>query len=122
MLAGLHKRADVQAEFPRLDAGDLGRFLDWAAIAEDPDLALSSDLRPAPRPLGAPVGAAVAPWGVNVVGYFRSELGMGEAARQVISALDAAGVPVLPIPAARFRRTGRDTPSLSWNPGTRPFR
>ena len=38
-----------------------------------------------------------APWGVNVVGYFRSELGMGEAARQVVAALDAKRIPSLPI-------------------------
>ena len=36
-------------------------------------------------------------WGVNVVGYFRSELGTGEAARQVVSALDARGIPLLPV-------------------------
>ncbi len=36
-------------------------------------------------------------WGVNVVGYFRSELGTGEAARQVVSGLDAVGIPVLPV-------------------------
>lgn len=37
------------------------------------------------------------PLGVNVVGYFRSELGTGEAARQVVSALDAVDIPVMPI-------------------------
>ncbi len=37
------------------------------------------------------------PWGVNVVGYFRSELGTGEAARQVVGALDARRIPVMPI-------------------------
>jgi glycosyltransferase involved in cell wall biosynthesis len=40
------------------------------------------------------------PWGVNVVGYFRSELGVGEAARQAVSALDAAGVPIMPVRSA----------------------
>ncbi len=38
-----------------------------------------------------------APFGVNVVGYFRSEVGTGEAARQVVGALDAGKIPVLPI-------------------------
>ena len=37
------------------------------------------------------------PWGVNVVGYFRSELGTGEAARQMVRALDSTGTPVLPV-------------------------
>lgn len=35
--------------------------------------------------------------GVNVVGYLRAESGVGEAARAVVSALDAVGVPVLPV-------------------------
>jgi len=37
------------------------------------------------------------PWGVNVAGYLASDLGIGEAARQVILALDAHEVPVAPI-------------------------
>ncbi len=36
-------------------------------------------------------------WGVNVVGYFRSELGVGEAARQVVGALETVGMPLLPL-------------------------
>jgi glycosyltransferase involved in cell wall biosynthesis/2-polyprenyl-3-methyl-5-hydroxy-6-metoxy-1,4-benzoquinol methylase len=36
-------------------------------------------------------------WGVNVAGFFRSELGLGEAARLVISGLDVAHVPALPV-------------------------
>jgi glycosyltransferase involved in cell wall biosynthesis len=37
------------------------------------------------------------PAGVNVAGFLQSELGIGEAARGLIDALDAARVPVLPI-------------------------
>jgi glycosyltransferase involved in cell wall biosynthesis/SAM-dependent methyltransferase len=40
-------------------------------------------------------GAAVD--GLNVVGYLNAELGVGEVARQAIGALDAAGIPVIPI-------------------------
>jgi len=36
-------------------------------------------------------------WGVNVAGYLEAELGIGEAARQLITALDAREVPVAPI-------------------------
>ncbi len=36
-------------------------------------------------------------FGVNVIGYLRSVLGVGEIARGVIAALDAAGIPVLPV-------------------------
>lgn len=37
------------------------------------------------------------PFGTNVVGYLEAELGVAEVARQVISALDSAAVPMLPI-------------------------
>ena len=43
----------------------------------------------------APLSQAA--FGVNVVGYFRSEVGTGEAARRLVGALDAAEIPVLPI-------------------------
>ena len=36
------------------------------------------------------------PSGVNVIGQFRSESGIGEAARAVVAALDAVDIPVLP--------------------------
>ncbi|HET6509490.1 MAG TPA: glycosyltransferase [Baekduia sp.] len=35
--------------------------------------------------------------GVNVVGYLTAELGVGEVARQAIGALDAVGVPTIPV-------------------------
>ena len=38
--------------------------------------------------------------GVNVAGYFQSEVGVGEAARRVVRALDAAHVPLLPVQGA----------------------
>src|SRR5439155_16163787 len=46
--------------------------------------------------------------GVNVVGYFASELGVGEAARQLVRGLDAVGVPVLPLrgPTTPLSRQG----------------
>jgi glycosyltransferase involved in cell wall biosynthesis len=37
------------------------------------------------------------PWGVNVAGFLQSELGIGEAGRGLISGLDAARIPVLPL-------------------------
>jgi glycosyltransferase involved in cell wall biosynthesis len=37
--------------------------------------------------------ASARPFGVNVAGYFQSEKGVGEAARAMIRALDAAGIP-----------------------------
>ncbi|MET0602641.1 MAG: methyltransferase domain-containing protein [Baekduia sp.] len=43
---------------------------------------------------GSSDGAAID--GLNVVGYLNAELGVGEVARQAISALDAVGIPVMP--------------------------
>jgi len=37
------------------------------------------------------------PWGVNVAGWLTSSLGLGEAARSVVRALDAQRVPVMPV-------------------------
>ena len=34
---------------------------------------------------------------MNVAGHLRGELGLGEAARLVVAALDAAGIPALPV-------------------------
>ncbi len=49
------------------------------------------DTPPPPRP------ARRHPWGVNVAGFMRAELGIGEAARQALAALDEAGIPALPV-------------------------
>ena len=124
------RRADLQAVFADLEGDSRPAFLDWARqsavrefdlpesvipAAEPPpvptpephsDSAGASGPSPAPPP--APARAVVdpddtvpaRPEGVNVIGYFRSELGVGEAARQAVSALDAAGVPLLPMHGA----------------------
>jgi glycosyltransferase involved in cell wall biosynthesis len=105
-------RDDLREAFPDLAGGDLERLLHWLHTEgarefpvlshlpgyEAPRMALRDLLGPPPPPV--PPTAPEPPWGVNVVGYFRSELGTGEAARQVVSALDAAGVPLLPLHGA----------------------
>lgn len=124
ILAHLHeRRADVREAYPDLSGGGSVGLLEWAqqhGTKEVPLLAFAmgaSAGKPQPA-LKAPPAAPAAfgsseevprpgegsvsplhddPWGVNVVGYFRSELGTGEAARQVVAALDSGGVPVLPI-------------------------
>jgi Glycosyl transferases group 1 len=110
------QRADVRGAYPELAGADRDGLLRWAkeyGQQEIPALARTLMPTPEPRPIAdpgfgdAPMAAFVPggslvplrdrPWGVNVVGYFRSELGTGEAARQVVSALDTKGIPVLPI-------------------------
>lgn len=102
LLAHLYgTRVDLQNAFPDLSGPDLGRLLSWTrndGRAEVPALASLS----LPEG-GEQILQEVPPlphsevWGINVVGYFNAELGVGEAARQVIAALDARGVPVLPV-------------------------
>jgi SAM-dependent methyltransferase/glycosyltransferase involved in cell wall biosynthesis len=58
-----------------------------AAALSDGDGAVEAAASPA-EPL---------PWGVNVAGFLRAELGIGEAARQSLFTLDVAGVPAMPV-------------------------
>jgi glycosyltransferase involved in cell wall biosynthesis len=53
------------------------------------------------------------PFGVNLVGYLQAELGVAEVARQVVGALDAQDVPVLPIGiVAPNSRQGHEYPHI----------
>ena len=114
-------RPDVRGAFPDLNGRDLARFLDWAdreGGSEEPVLirlkehGLSPRAATATGPSPARAGATPAgrtpgpggthplrgaPWGVNVVGDFRSDSEEGQAARGLISALDASGVRALPV-------------------------
>jgi len=94
-------RDDVRNAFPDLHGTDRGALLEWMQ-RNGRELVPALAHLPLPDGAGAAIAAARPElpselWGVNVVGYFRSELGVGEAARQVITALDTHGVPVLPV-------------------------
>ena len=74
------------------------------SASTSPSAVAAATSAPATSPVDPPVARDAAeaplsqgPFGVNVVGYFRSEVGTGEAARQVVGALDAEQVPVMPI-------------------------
>lgn len=109
------QRDDAQRAFPDVAGAHRDTYLRWAQDIGIRELGLPPDLAaPVPRRPRAPTvadgmpgdppvetaGPDVPEFGVNVVGYFRSELGVGEAARQVVGALDAAGVPLLPLHGA----------------------
>ena len=111
------ERPDLRALYPDLEGSGRAGLLGWAeeyGRREIPLLApmthangsakttvpavpaQGQGLAPAPAERSsAPLSQAT--FGVNVVGYFRSEAGTGEAARQVVNALDSQQVPVLPI-------------------------
>jgi glycosyltransferase involved in cell wall biosynthesis len=108
-------RPDLRSAFPDLAGTDRSKLLAWVqeyGAREAPQLATlmtstngSSHGAQQPPPSTRADEAAGEeprllsedPLGVNVVGYFRSEVGTGEAARQIVAALDTKGIPVLPI-------------------------
>ncbi len=92
-------RPDLQLAFPDLGA-DPRPFLRWARVHGRRELGIPSALLPArhPAPLprtgrGGSRNAQASHPGVNVIGLLGTHLGLGEAARQLLAALDAAGVP-----------------------------
>lgn len=114
-LAALRRRPDL--DFPATAEGDAA-YLDWCDRfgrvdgEVDPDLVarcLERVGRPAPVP-GPPVRRPMVPAagtrppgpGVNVVGFLGGDLGIGESARLMIAALEAAGVPHRAVPVDRL--------------------
>ena len=107
------ERADLRAAFPDL-ARQIEPFKQWIELhghemGDIRGLSTWEDKDPAtlaPAGITAESSQAEAPWGVNVAGFLQSELGVGEAARGIISALDAVRVPVLPV-HGRWRPNSR---------------
>jgi glycosyltransferase involved in cell wall biosynthesis len=101
-LAIWRSRADLRSAYRHLDGPDGAGLAGWMCAhgAEQEDL-VAELLPPAPkvayRDADPYLQEGEARWGVNVVGYFIAELGVGEAARLLVSGLDAAYVPVLSI-------------------------
>lgn len=59
--------------------------------------------------------------GLNVVGYLRSESGVGRAAREMVAALDAAGVAVLPVHPHDVPPSRQGVPFATVPPGEAAF-
>lgn len=103
LLAGIHaNRPDLQAAYPALDGPDGPGFLGWAWVYGRVERSIPESFLP-PRPAfldadpgvqpGTPAKTAPDTPGVNLAGYFTSELGLGESARQLATAMKSAGVP-----------------------------
>ncbi|MQA30631.1 MAG: FkbM family methyltransferase, partial [Luteitalea sp.] len=91
-------RPDLQRAFPDLAGVDSARYFAW--LHDDGVAQMDIPRALMPRldvPHGAAAGAYVAPSqlteGINIAGYFRAEVGVGEAARLLTSAIEAAGIP-----------------------------
>jgi glycosyltransferase involved in cell wall biosynthesis len=101
-LASIYRsRPDVMANYPGVPGEHVGAFLNWAdrhgrhEVDYSPtliDLGLSA-LRGAGSGPAAALTSIVRRRGVNVVGYLRGELGVGESARLMLDALTAGAIP-----------------------------
>ncbi|QEC46244.1 glycosyltransferase [Baekduia soli] len=105
-------REDVQRTFPDLDGPDGPEFARWVREwgPEAPE---------APGHAGTPERKL--PWGVNVAGFFRSELGLGEAARLLIRSLDSVHVPALPVHGAFVPPTRQHAEFTFTTPDESPY-
>jgi glycosyltransferase involved in cell wall biosynthesis len=113
-------RPDLRRGYGDLDRGG-ARFLEWCREYGSESVPIPEPLLPAAtssRPLA--VAGAGLPSGVNVAGYLRAELGIGEMARNLIAALDTQRVPVAPVSfTAPLSRQGHDFGHL--RPNGAPF-
>ena len=112
-------RRDLREAFPDVDGRDAAAFERWLVESAD-SLGISPQLLPGPRGVGPASGTprrardsaekaeGRGRLGVNLVGYLSSERGVGEAARQVDSALAARG---LPVAGSTSRRRSRKIPA-----------
>jgi glycosyltransferase involved in cell wall biosynthesis len=120
-LLDVHRgREELQRAYPDLrDARVREGFHGWVRMHGREEL----DLVPALLPGSPAADTAVPapPWGVNVAGYFQSELGIGEAARRLVDALDAAQVPVLPVHGSINPPSRRDEPYGVASAASSPF-
>lgn len=100
-LAIWESRDDLRTAYPHLDGPDGPGYAGWLHVYGTRDHHIPARSLPAEEfATDAPAQAEPLPWGANVAGFFRSELGLGEAARLLIGGLDAATVPALPVQGA----------------------
>jgi glycosyltransferase involved in cell wall biosynthesis len=90
MLTVYEDRPDVQKAFPDPTKGDAALFRHWYLTYGAQEFNLPKDV--VPQKSVSVSGSA--PASVNVAGYFRAELGIGAAARSLITALEAADIPL----------------------------
>jgi glycosyltransferase involved in cell wall biosynthesis len=124
-LAVYDERSDLQTAFPDLEGADGPRYFWWISHHREDaaDLGLPPEWLPAPAPGSEdePPAEEGGPWGVNVAGYLRSELGVGEAARAVITGLDARGVPLMPVHGGYVPQSRQGHAFAFLDPASAPF-
>jgi glycosyltransferase involved in cell wall biosynthesis len=94
MQAVYNERPDLQRDMPQVNAGELTGFAWWVHLLgrwEVPSLRLLGSEVPVKRRI--PAGGRIA-GGVDAIGFFNAEHGIGEAARLLVEALRTTDVPV----------------------------
>lgn len=128
-------RPDLRAAFPAVPGPDTPRFLAWAARdgrreldAHLVEASLAGWTPPRGRRSGALVRRAAArvlrgpaPRGVNVVGFLKGELGIGESARLVLSALATTDVPHAATSVSRHLASREGAAFTGPRPPARPY-
>ncbi len=98
-------RPDIRIRMPETADGDTDRLRTWTATlggADDDNVALLGWRSEADKRFGMVESVnEVKSDGVNLVGYLQAELGIGEAARLTVAALEAAAVPVATVATRR---------------------
>ena len=108
------ERADLQSAFPELVAGNVDGFLGWVTTygrsEYTPIALLGRPEIPSAGPAGVSADAGTRlTGGVDLVGYLKAELGVGEAGRLLRAALTSVEVPVNTI-ACRGTASRQDHP------------
>lgn len=97
LLALWQERGDLQSAFPDMARRDVLGFVKWVAESGRIEEGIPEPLIPSATEMrglaGDPVEQAPLP-GVNVAGYLKAELGVGEAARKMVDTVTASGEPV----------------------------
>src|SRR5215204_416489 len=83
-------RPDLRQAFPNLDGPDAMRLIEWSRVHGRVKLPYPAH----PSAQGNGYAASDPLAGVNVAGYFRAELGVGQTARQVVAALEGQEIPI----------------------------
>jgi|GEM_PF-205095 len=88
-------RVDLQMHFRDIHGADAPRYLEWTRHDGVVQARIPAELLPERRAPESSTRAvpAVLDEGVNIAGYFKSELGIGEAARLLVSAVEAGRIP-----------------------------
>lgn len=97
MLAVYDEREDVRKAFPDPLGADARGFRDWYLLFGQRELDLPAVFLPpdvrAKSESGGGLSDSIRASSVNVAGYFRAELGIGAAARSLVTALEASRIP-----------------------------